>query len=108
MGIYRNPRLASLIEKELAKILIKEIEVKDVLITVTRVELSDDGLFARVKLGVFPIIKSLDVVKNLNKRSPYLRHLLLKALNIRRVPDLRFEIEEANFDKALSKIKDNK
>lgn len=94
MNPHRKERLGSLIREELAKIVLKEIEFENALVTITEVEISNDLEFADVNFSAIPFEKSKEVLKSLNEKRGYLQHLLIKKLKMRRVPELKFKIDE--------------
>jgi len=98
MTYQRYQRVSSLILAELNKILFKELEFPDALVTVTGVEVQKDLDFAAVKVSVIPDSKEAEALKILRANRRQLQHLLLKKLNIKPMPEIRFEI-----DKGLAK-----
>ena len=89
----RKERLNSLIREELAKIIIKELEFPNALVTVTEVETSNDFEIAIVNFSVIPFEKSEEVLKELNAKHNYLYHLLRKKIRINMLPNIRFKID---------------
>lgn len=86
----RNLRLADQIQKDLAQLIQREFDVRQVgLITLSGVELSTDYAHAKVYftvLGAEPEIAE----EALNERAGWLHSLLFKLLHIHTVPTLRF------------------
>lgn len=86
----RNTRLADQIQKDLAGLIQRELEMSRVgLITLTGVELSADYAHAKVYfsvLGAEPDVAGTA----LNEKAGWLHSLLFKLLHIHTVPTLRF------------------
>ncbi|WP_051919522.1 30S ribosome-binding factor RbfA [Basilea psittacipulmonis] len=90
----RNQRLADQIQKDLAQIIQKEIDVKTYgLITLSAVELSADYAHAKV---YFTVIggdeQQAEAV--LNEKAGWLHAILFKLLHIHTVPTLHFYYDE--------------
>jgi ribosome-binding factor A len=106
MQFFRKDRVQSLIQKELAVILLKEVEVQDVLLTLTEVEVDKKLDQAKVKVSVLPSEKAPIVFKELTRRAGELQHLLNRKLNIKPMPRILFVIDRgpemaARVEKAL-------
>ncbi|PLC55157.1 ribosome-binding factor A [Pollutimonas nitritireducens] len=86
----RNTRLADQIQKDLAGLIQRELDMSRVgLITLTGVELSADYAHAKV---YFSVLGAEPEVANaaLNEKAGWLHSLLFKLLHIHTVPTLRF------------------
>ena len=94
MKTFRNLRVASLIEHELNKLFLQKMEFENALVTITAVEVSGDLLQAKIKLGVIPYEKGPEIFSSLEEKRRELQHLLLKKMNIKPMPRLKFEIVE--------------
>ena len=90
---HRKERLNSLIREELAKIIMKELEFENALVTITEVETSDDLEVAVVNFSVLPSEKNEEVLKQLDKSRSYLRSFLMKKIKMRGCPQIRFKID---------------
>ena len=90
---FRREKVSSLIQEELNNLLIREIEFKDALVTLTGVDVSSDLEVARVRFSVIPSEKSGYVLKILEKFKGRLQNWLLKKINIKPMPRLMFEID---------------
>lgn len=93
MKTFRNLRVASLVEHELNKLFLQKLEFENALVTITAVEVSSDLLQAKVRLGVIPFEKGPEIFKLLEKRKKELQYRLLRKINIKPMPSLKFEIE---------------
>ncbi|MBI2514614.1 ribosome-binding factor A [Candidatus Wolfebacteria bacterium] len=89
---HRVERINSLIQEELAKIFLREMEFPAALVTISRVETSDDMARAAVGLSVIPSGKSEEVLKlvNGNRELPM---ILAKNMAIKPMPKIVFEID---------------
>ncbi|MBI2013379.1 MAG: 30S ribosome-binding factor RbfA [Candidatus Colwellbacteria bacterium] len=95
MDIKRQPKLESLIEQELSKLIARELDLPSgVLVSLTSVELSSDLNSAKIGVSVFPDGKAVEIVDQLKKSSGGLHYKLIRILNIRTVPQLNFVIDE--------------
>jgi ribosome-binding factor A len=105
----RHQRVESLIRDQLNDLILRELEFGGVLVTVTEVEVQKDLDYANIKVSAIPSEKSAEVVKLLEQNKKRLGHLLLRKINIKPMPELRFLIDvgmekAAEVEKALLKI----
>lgn len=97
---YRLEKLNSLIKEELSKILQREIEFPpDVLVTVTKVDVSSDVTHAKIGISVLPDKKADYIINKLQKNIGLIQSLLNKRLVLHFVPKISFKI-----DKTAAKI----
>lgn len=92
MKLHRPKRVSRLIKEELSKLLVKEIEIPESLITITDVEVSNDLEKAIVKITVYPPQKSPEVLEILSKARGQLQFLLTRKLNIKPMPRIAFSL----------------
>ncbi|HXF43971.1 MAG TPA: ribosome-binding factor A [Candidatus Paceibacterota bacterium] len=92
MREHRNLKVASVIEKKLGLILVRDYNFEGAVVTVLTVEVSPDLLQAKIGLGVLPKDKEAEAVMALNRDHKRLEHLLLKQMRLRIVPKLIFKI----------------
>ena len=91
----RNLRVNQLIKKELAQIILREINFpKDLLVTVTRVETSANLIQAKIYISVLPINKNSQVLEILNHQIYDLQQKLNKRLKMRPIPRIIFVQEK--------------
>ncbi len=97
----RSIRVSELIKRELATILNSPKEkARDFFITLTEVRTSQDIKYADVWVSIMgDSEKRLKAIGWLRNSAGRLRHRLGQNLRIRRVPELRFELDET-LDKA--------
>ncbi|TSC52680.1 MAG: Ribosome-binding factor A [Parcubacteria group bacterium LiPW_41] len=94
MRPFRDLKLSSLITEELGKMFSRDFNFEGALVTIMETEVEKDLLHANVKLGIIPYEKSLEVYKIVSRAASDIRFKLLKKLNIKPMPYLKFEIVE--------------
>ena len=86
----RIQRLNQLIKKEVAQLILREVEFpRDVLVTVTRVETTHDLKESKAFISVFPK-REEEVLKLLNQKLYFLQKKIDKRLKMRPVPKISF------------------
>ncbi|MFA6364953.1 MAG: ribosome-binding factor A [Candidatus Paceibacterota bacterium] len=93
MKPFRNLKAGSLIEEELGKILTRDYNFEGALVTITDVLVDEKLLHATIKIGIIPFAKSPVVYRALTNSASSLRQKLLKKMNIKPMPFLKFEID---------------
>lgn len=93
----RIQQVNELIKRELSQILLKEMDLdvddqslKDVLVTVTRVETSDNLSQAKVYISVMPEDRAKRILGILERKIYYLQQKINKRLKMRPVPQIKF------------------
>jgi len=94
MRPYRNLKIASVIEHELGNLLVREFDFENAIVTIVGVEVSPDLMQAKIKLGIIPFEKSPEIFKLIEEKRRELQHKLLKKMNIRPMPRLKFVIDK--------------
>lgn len=89
---YRPERVQNLIQVELGKLLLREVEFP-ALVTITGVEVNKKLDIARVKLSILPSSLDKESLAIAEKAQRELQHLLMKKINIRPMPKIKFEID---------------
>ena len=112
----RQNKFASLIQKEIAILLQKQIREKGLLkllISVTKVNITADLSIAKIYLSIYPSSQAKKVLESIQKNSFKIKHNLALILKnqIRKIPNINFFIDDSldyieNIDNAL-KSKDN-
>ena len=112
----RQNKFASLIQKEIAILLQKQIREEGLLkllISVTKVNITADLSIARIYLSIYPSSQAKKVLESIQKNSFKVKHNLALILKnqIRKIPNINFFIDDSldyieNIDIAL-KSKDN-
>ncbi len=90
---HRDLRVGSLIKEELGKIILRELEFGGALVTISDVSVSGKLDRAEVRFSVFPFEKSTETLRVFNENRGRLRHLLLKKINIKPMPELFFKLD---------------
>jgi len=93
MRTFRNLRLEDLIQQYLGELLIREFDFNGALVTIKEVIVDKDLKQAKVKLSFIPFEKELEAFILIDSRKKELQRKLLRKLNIRPLPQLKFEIE---------------
>lgn len=93
MRPHRNEKIASTIQKELSKILAKDLEF-NALVTILDTAVTEDLLKTVVTLGIIPHEKGPEVFMELQKHKREIQHKVLKRMKIKYIPTLYFKIEE--------------
>lgn len=110
-AIKRIQRLNSLIQREISQILLKEFDFSlDLLVTITRVEVSVDLIDCGVWVSVFPEAKRKKVMEFLNNKIYFIQQKLNQRLRMRPIPKIRFleetlTSEAAKVENILEKLK---
>jgi len=106
----RIKRINQLVKEKIADILLREMSFdKNVLVTVQTVNTSKDLRYGKVGISVIPFKKSEEILKILEKQTLRIQRELNRAIEIKFVPQIKFEIdigeEKADrIEKILKKI----
>ncbi len=96
----RIKKLNDLLRDEVGKILVKELEFNDVLVTVVRADISPTLEHATIWISVFPDPKREKVLQKINQQIYRLQQILNKRLAMHPVPKIRFEIDKTEEEAA--------
>lgn len=93
----RTARIASTMQRQLQGLLARGLRDPRVqgMITVTDVRVTDDLATAVVSVSVYPAEKQSLTMHGLKASAGYLRRKLGDMMSIRRLPELRFELDES-------------
>lgn len=94
MRPFRNLKMASVIEAELGTLLSREFDFGGALVTITSVEVGEDLLQAKVKLGIIPYEQGPVVFEMIQERRGELQHKLIKKLRFKPIPHITFAIDQ--------------
>jgi ribosome-binding factor A len=96
-GYERTQRVADLIQKSLAQLLLQENDERFRLVTVTSVTVSKDLSYAKIYVSMLfdEADKIKEVVQALNRVAKPLRYNLAHRVKLRIVPELRFVYDES-------------
>lgn len=93
MASIRQKKFAAQLQKELAPILAREVQVPNtVLVTLTHLQVSPDLRVASCYITTLPELFQQEIVTHLNENVGEVRHLLAQRIRnvVRYVPELRF------------------
>ncbi len=110
-NMFRIEKVNSLIQQELGALILKEIDIfPGILLTITRVECSNNMFQSKVFISVMPEDKFDDVLSLLGRHIWSLQQMLNKKMKMRPVPRIEFmketkTKEAGRIDELLMKIK---
>lgn len=94
MRSFRSLRVANLIQEELSRILVRDFDFEGALVTIKSVRVLSDLSEAEVGLGVIPFEKEPKIFIMITARRKELQGKLLRKINIKPMPTLKFKIEQ--------------
>ena len=116
METNRQKKIGALLQNDLVDILQGEIRknaVSNLIISVSKVNVTSDLSLAKVYLSVFPQSKAKELLAAIKTNTPLIKHDLTQRvkLQLRKVPNLSFYIDDSldyieKIDSALS-LKEN-
>ena len=93
---YRIDRLQHLFQVEISTIIQKQIKDPRVkMLSITRVIISRDLSVAKVYFSTFNKTAAEETLVGLKKASGFIHRLLLKRLILKKIPELRFYVDES-------------
>ena len=93
---FRIERVEKIIEREIASILFDSNNQKLKFVSVTKVALTKDLSLATVYYTVLGNKGEIESTKeDLEKSKGYIRSLLAKRIDLRKIPDLRFKYDDS-------------
>ena len=98
----RLKKLNDLLRDEAGKILKKELEFNDVLVTVVRADISPTLEHATIWISVLPESKRETALQKINQKIYNLQQILNERLAMHPVPKIRFEIDKT--EEAVARI----
>ena len=108
----RIEKVNSLLEHEIGKILLKDFAFSpEVLVTLTRVDVSSNMIDAKVYISVYPETKSSGILNALNKSVYDIQYKINRTLRQRPIPKIRFVKENeiskaARIEELLAEVKE--
>lgn len=92
----RSEQISEVIRRELNEFIIRELEPpKDLLITITKIETSEDLKHAKISTSILPITKTGTAIRFLSNNLGRMRHLLTQKLTLFHIPQLKIVIDES-------------
>lgn len=100
METNRQKKIGTLLQKDLVDILQGEIRknsITNLIISVTKVQVTSDLSIAKVYLSIFPSEKGTELVKAIQSNSSLIKHDLAQRVKqqLRRVPELIFYLDDS-------------
>ena len=96
----RIKKLNDLLRDEVGKILKKELEFNNALVTVVRADISPTLEHATIWISVFPESQEKSALKEINREIYRLQQVLNKRLTMHPVPKIRFDIDRTEEEAA--------
>ena len=90
---YRTLRVAAVIRDETAKLLVREFDFGEAVVTVTEVTVEPSFAWADILVSVIPSERADAVLAELTRRAGDIHHYLNRKMNIRPMPRVRFAID---------------
>jgi ribosome-binding factor A len=97
METTRQQKINSLLQKDLADILLREVIIPNTMISVTRVNVTPDMSLARVNLSIFATKDKMSALKHIQTKKAEIRYSLGERVKnqLRIVPDLQFFLDDS-------------
>jgi len=93
MPSSRKERVANIIKRELSKIISKEFDFPEGLVTITFLSSDENLNQAKVGVSVFPSEHGELAIKELQKNEKFFYRKLLKSLRLRTIPKIFFILD---------------
>lgn len=104
-SLRKQERINALMRNLVSSFIRKEISL-EIMVTVMRVETSEDSRLAKIFISVFPEEKEREILELLKKKLPQMRDYLLKSkLKMKFLPIVFFEIDRtAKIERKIEEI----
>ena len=107
----RIEQVNALVQERVSDWLLRNLELKDVLVTVTTVKTTPDLKHAKVLVSVLPVAKRGTTLEKLRRLTPELNRDLFHEFTMHSVPKISFgidtlEVEAARIEDILDSIRD--
>ena len=96
MKLFRPERIGSVIQEEISKMIVRDIELPGGLVTVVGVDVDQKIEHARIRVSVLPSSREAAALRVLNLRIGEFQHALNRKMGIRPMPLLSFLIDRGN------------
>jgi ribosome-binding factor A len=96
MRLFRSERAGSVIQIELSKMIIRDIELSGGLITVVEVSVDKKMEHARAHISVIPESLEAVALRKLNMKIGEFQHALNRKMGIRPMPLISFVLDRGN------------
>ena len=91
----RVKKVNELLKHEISQLLLREVDFCDILVTITDIDTSSDLKHAKVKISTLPQEKNKLALEMINKNVFHIQQKLNKRLQMKPIPRIRFEIDQA-------------
>ncbi|MCC9042586.1 30S ribosome-binding factor RbfA [Myroides sp. M-43] len=100
METNRQKKMGALLQKDIVDILQGEVRkngITNLVISVSKVNITSDLSVARVYLSIFPIDKGKELLEGIKSNAPLIKHELSQRVKhqMRKVPDLMFYVDDS-------------
>ncbi|MFN3942723.1 MAG: 30S ribosome-binding factor RbfA [Flavobacterium sp.] len=100
METNRQKKIGALIQVDISDILQGEVRknaIKNLIITVSKVNVTSDLSIAKVHLSIFPSENGPELLKAIQSNTPMIKHDLAQRVKnqLRKVPNLHFYIDDS-------------
>lgn len=100
METNRQKKIGALIQADITDILQGEVRknaIKNLIITVSKVNVTSDLSIAKVHLSIFPSENGPELLKAIQSNTPMIKHDLAQRVKnqLRKVPNLHFYIDDS-------------
>lgn len=116
METNRQKKVAGVLQRDLVDVIQKalmEAGVKNIIVSVSKVNVTTDLSQAKVYIGVFPHDKASEILKEVSAVKPFIKHEIANRTRhqLRRMPELQFYIDDSleyidGIDKSLKGSED--
>lgn len=96
MRLFRSERVGSVIQRELSKMIVRDIELSGGFITVVDVLVDKKLEHARAHVSVLPASLETTALRALNMKIGEFQHALNRKMNIRPMPLISFVVDRGN------------
>ncbi|MSR73810.1 MAG: ribosome-binding factor A [Candidatus Pacebacteria bacterium] len=90
---FRKERMGEEVRTNLARMIREELELKDMLATITEVVVAGDLSEARVRVSVLPDEQGPEAIRILSKFAGRFQGMLVRQMNIKPIPRIAFELD---------------
>ena len=93
----RTERIASTVQRQLQALIAKGLQDPRIkgMVTITSVRVTEDLATALVKVSIYPVERQSATFHGLRAAGGYLRRELGKSIAIKKLPELKFEIDDS-------------
>ncbi len=90
---FRKERMGEEVRDRLSLMIREQLELKDMLVTITEVVVAGDLSEARVRVSVLPDALGEEAVRILSKFAGRFQGMLVRQMNIKPIPRIAFELD---------------